>query len=89
MKNPVSHHHFDDFESAFGSAVAHGVEHHVGMRGLTRGARETTFWHPVPRDDRVARSELRLQVANLEAVRGCARTAATVGQPGVTPPFLG
>ena len=83
MKNPVSHHHFDDFESTLRLAVAHGVEHHVGMRGLTSGARETTFWHPVPHDDRAARSELRLQVANLEAVRGCARTAATasVGDP--------
>ena len=53
------------------------------MRGLTSGARETTFWHPVPsRRSRRGRN-FDLQVANLEAVRGCARTAATasVGDP--------
>ena len=49
MKNPVSHHHFDDFESTLRLAVAHGVEHHVGMRGLTGGTRELTRLHPVPR----------------------------------------
>ena len=62
-----SHHNFDDFKSALRSGVAHGVKNHVGMRGLTRGARETTRSRPVTRDNRVARSE---RVANLEAVRG-------------------